>query len=205
MSSNLTFSAGSYLEAGQLNELASLMRDVIKSRMISGRGVHLAQMPDGVLPRVAIASVTSSDYNFRVTTEEGDGGQVLVRFGFGTVEGIEPVIGKVPISEEDANGEVPFLTVTSEDFAPRGNGERSLLYLRYSLSNPDGNVIKVEPFASPKKPVGIPWVWNRLLAILTREDSESPSNVSQQLFFNQGFFMTGIRGGYGTPWPRALP
>ena len=202
---SLNFSRGSNLEAAQLNELATLMRDVLKSRMVSGRGVRLAMMPDGVLPRVAISSVSSTQYNFQVSTEEADSGAVRVRIGFGTVDGVEPVIGTRRISEEDADGDTPYLTVMPEDFARRGYVERSMIYLKYSLSNPDGRVIKVEPIASPMKPNGIPWVWNRLLAILTRDDQESPAAISQQLFFNQRFLLTNIRGGYGTPWPWASP
>jgi hypothetical protein len=205
MPSGPNFSSGSYLEARQLVELSELMRDVLKSRMVSGRGVHLAHMPDGVMPRVAVATVTGIQHNFQVRLEEDEEGKIRVRVAFGLVEGIEPVIGDRRISEPDENGEVPYLTVSPGDFAPRGNCERALIYLRYTLSSPSGAVSKVEPVASSRKPEGKPWIWHRLLAILIRKDKDSPATVSQQLFFNQGFTLTNIKGGYGTPWPRSQP
>lgn len=158
--------------------------------------------PGGFTPFIEATATIAPRHDFRLSVEEGDEpGELRASWTPGHVGGIVPQIGELHLDETDDDGNPPALIVRADVWQPYGRGERCLLMFRYELAR-DFSVQKVMPVALPKAPDREPWIWHRLVAILTRREGQL--RVWPMIFFSQQFDVADPRptsGGF-QPLPR---
>jgi hypothetical protein len=153
------------------------------------------RLPDGFIPHIpAVTSATMVTHPWAVEIEEGKEGALSL------IDGVVPEIDGRPLDDFDEKGEPPRLQVAKDAWAKRGNGERSLLMLRYHLTQ-ELVVGGVAPVAVASVPPAADYVWHKLLGFLLRFGGEV--RYRPQCFFSQNFVaLAGRSAGRFQPLPR---
>ena len=182
----------------QMQKLQTLAdRTTIQRGPIKGR-----RMSDGFTPKVKVKATAAVTSTFFVTIESADNDNYDVTFTPGDVAGIPANINGTDLDDVDDSGNSPVLTVTPDNFTAHGNIQRALIMCRYDLDHETFAVLKATMFAAPKPPTQVPWVFNKLIAVLVKT-ADGTVTPWQRVFFSQYFLVANAapaQGGF-TPLP----
>ena len=174
---DLLVKKGEIPDSRKFNELVSA---IDSGRPLPGLNVRRRVLPYGTITSYDADNGTWQPTIWMTHIQRDSKGYALT-IGKGLVNGIEPVIGGIPISG-DADGKIPRLKFTKDDFDANGV---AMLCLHVTL-NSDWLLQKAEPavhpYATPLTPQ--PWVAVKLIGFLIQ--TNGAVKWKQMCFFNIG-------------------